>query len=91
MELILLALAFLLGGFGVELLLLHVTSTKGKWLRALPLLAVAGLWILAWQDYHRPGMFIGLREIVVFADIAAGFLVLAGWGLAWPVFRRWKR
>ncbi len=91
MELFLISFAFLLGGFGAELFLLHLTKSKWKWLRALPLLPVAGLWILAWQDYHRPFMFIGLQGIVVFADIAAGFLILFGCGLAWLVFRRWKR
>ena len=43
MELILFALAFLLGGFAVQLLLLHLTRNRMKWLRLLPLAAVAWL------------------------------------------------
>ena len=85
MELILMALAFLLGGFGVELFFLHLT--KSKWLRALPLMAVAGLWWLAWID---PTLFIGLNELAAFVDVAASILILLGCGLAWLVFHRMK-
>lgn len=87
MELILIALAFLLGSFGVELFLLHLTKSKRKWLRALPLLAVAGLWVLAWIDYNRPTFFIGLNGLAAFVDVAASILILLGCGLAWLVFR----
>lgn len=88
MELILMALAFLLGGFGVELFFLHLA--KSKWLRALPLLAVAGLWWLAWIDYNRPTFFIGLNGLAAFVDVAASILILLGCGLAWLVFHRMK-
>ena len=88
MELILLALAFLAGGFLAELLLLHLTKSRWKWLRALPLLAVAGLWWLAWIDYNRPTFFIGMNELAAFVDVAAGTLILFGCGLAWLMFHR---
>lgn len=90
MELILIALAFLLGGFSVELFLLHLTKSKWKWLRALPLLAVAGLWWLAWIDYNRPTFFIGLNGLAAFVDVAASVLILLGCGLARLVFHWMK-
>ena len=90
MELLLIALAFLLGGVGIELFLLRLTRSKWKWLRALPLLAVGGLWWLAWIDYNRPTFFIGLNELAAFVDVAAGILILLGCGLAWLVFHRMK-
>lgn len=91
MELILLALAFWAGGFLAELLLLRLTRTKWKVLRALPLLVVVGLWWLAWIDYNRPTFFIGMNELAAFVDVAAGTLILLGYGLAGLVFHRKKK
>ena len=88
MELILMALAFLLGGFGVELFFLHLT--KSKWLRALPLLAVAGLWLYSWYMFKQPSMFGNLSDLEGLAALIAGGLILLGCGLAWLVFHRMK-
>lgn len=88
MELILMALAFLLGGFGVELFFLHLT--KSKWLRALPLLAVAGLWLYGWYMFKQPSMFGNLSDLEGLAALIAGGLILLGCGLAWLVFHRMK-
>ena len=88
MELILMALAFLLGGFGVELFFLHLT--KSKWLRALPLLAVAGLWLYGWYMFKQPSMFGNLSDLEGLAALIAGGLILLGCGLSWLVFHRMK-
>lgn len=88
MELILMALAFLLGGFGVELFFLHLT--KSKWLRALPLLAVVGLWLYGWYMFKQPSMFGNLSDLEGLAALIAGTLILLGCGLAWLVFHRMK-
>ena len=90
MELILMALAFLLGGFGVELFLLHLTKSTWKWLRALPLLAVAGLWLYGWYMFKQPSMFGNLSDLEGLAALIAGTLILLGCGLAWLVFHRMK-
>ena len=82
LELILFALAFLLGGFGVELLLLRLTREKWKGLRLLPLLAVAGLCVYAWNVFRTPSMFGGLGDLEGVAALIAAVLVLLGWGLA---------
>ena len=87
LELILLALAFLVGSLLVTLLLLRLTRNCFKILRLLPLAGVVVLWVLAWQDYNSAGWFSGLAA---FADFAAGLLVLLGWGLAFAVLY-WKR
>lgn len=91
MELILLALDFFLGGLLVELFLLHCSKTRMKWLRFLPLTAVAWLWVSAWQNYHHShALFIGLNEFSALADIIAGLLILLGWGIAWGIYKRKK-
>ena len=91
MELILWALGFLLGGFAVQLLLLHLTRNRMKWLRFLPLTVVAWLWVSAWQNYHHShALFIGLSELAALADAIAGFLILLGWGAAWFLGRKKK-
>ena len=91
MELILLALGFLFGGFLVELFLLHCTKNHMKWLRFLPLAAVSWLWVSAWQNYHHShALFIGLSELAALADAIAGVLILLGWGIAWGIYKRKK-
>ena len=91
MELILWALGFLLGGFAVQLLLLRLTRKRMKWLRLLPLAAVAWLWVSAWQNYHHShALFIGLSELAALVDAIAGFLILLGWGAAWFLGRKKK-
>lgn len=87
LELILLALAFLLGGLLVTLLLIRLTRSRPKVLRLLPLLGTASLWALAWYDYTNGGWF---SELAAFADFIAGVLVLLGWGLAFGI-TAWKR
>ena len=87
MELILLALAFLLGGFLVELALLQCTKHKWKWLRFLPLAAVTWFWVLAWEESRVPSMFGGLGDLAALGHAIAGGLILLGWGIAWEIFR----
>ncbi len=87
MELILIALAFLLGGFIVELFLLHLTKSTWKWLRALPLLAVAGLWLYGLYIFKQPSMFGNLSDLEGLAALIAGTLILLGCGLAYLIFR----
>lgn len=79
MELILLALGFFLGGLLAELFLLHCTKTRMKWLRFLPLAAVAWLWGLAWTQSQDHSMFAGLSGLAALAHAIAGGLVLLGW------------
>ena len=89
MELILLALGFFLGGLLAELFLLHCTKTRMKWLRFLPLAAVAWLWVSAWQNYHYShALFIGLSELAALADAIAGGLVLLGWCAARGIYKQ---
>ena len=82
LELILFALAFVLGGFGGELLLLRMTREKWKGLRLLPLLASAGLCVYAWDVFRTPSMFGGLDDLAGVAAVIAAVLVLLGWTLA---------
>lgn len=84
MELILLALAFLLGGFAVQLLLLHLTRNRMKWLRFVSLAAPAGMFVLAWQDYTSSAFF---SDLAAFVDACIGVLILLGWCAAWGIFK----
>lgn len=84
MELILLALAIFLGGLVVQLWLLHLTKTRMKWLRFLPLAAPAGMCILAWLDYNSSTFF---NDLAAFLDICVGLLILLGWCAAWGIFK----
>ncbi len=84
MELLLLALAFFLGGLFVQLLLLHLTQNRMKWLRFLTLAAPAGMCVLAWQDYTSSGFF---SELAAFVDVCVGLLILLGWAAAWGIFK----
>ena len=79
LELILLALAFFLGGFLITLPLLRLTRSRWKVLRFLPLLGTAALWVLAWYDYTSGGWF---NDLAAFLDFIAGVLVLLGWAAA---------
>ena len=85
MELILLALGILLGGFLVQLALLQCTKHKWKWLRFLSLAAPAGMCILAWVDYNSSAFF---NDLAAFVDICVGFLILLGWGAAWVFYKK---
>ena len=78
-ELILLILAFILVSLLVTLLLCRLTRTRLKFLRALPLLGVAGLWAQAWYDYNHGGFF---GDLAAFVDFIGGLLILLGWVIA---------
>ena len=88
LELILVALAFFLGGLLPTLLLCHLTRNFLKLLRHLSLLGTATMWWLAWYEYTNGGWF---SELAAFADFVAGALVLLGWGLALGIARMKRR
>ena len=82
LELILVALAFFLGGLLPTLLLCRLTRNRLKFLRFLPLLGVAVPWGLAWYDYTSGGFF---GDLAAFGDFIAGVLVLLGWAVAFLI------
>lgn len=87
MELILFALAFLLGAFAVQLVLLRLTRKGWKWLRFVPLAAVAWFWLLAWNESQDTSMFGGLSDLAALGHAIAGGLILLGWGAAWGIYK----
>lgn len=90
LELLLFSLAFLLAGFGAELMLIRLTKNKWKWLQLLPLLVVAGLCVCAWDVFRTPSMFGGLGDLEGVAAVIAAILVLLGWSAAQLVWIFWK-
>lgn len=87
MELLLWGLAFFLGAFAAQRVLLRLTRAGWKWLRVLPLGAAAWLWLHAWHEFHAP-FLTGLSQLAAFAHAAAGVLVLLGCAAAWVMERR---
>ena len=86
MVLLIPALLLLLGGFGIQLLILH----KLRPLRFVNLLAVAYPCFHAWNVFRTPSMFGNLSDLEGVATLIAAALIFLGWGVAWLVFC-WKK
>lgn len=91
LELILWLAAFVVVSALVQLVILKGTEKRFRPLRFLPLAAVAFLCIQAWRAWGGSGIFIGLGGLAAMLYLIQAGVILAGWALAWAIWRWWKK
>ena len=90
MEELLLLLWFalwLVGPCVLQLGVLRLTRRSLGCLRLLPLAAVGGPLVCARRAYRAGGLFVGLNVAAALLYLLQAGLYLAGWGLAWVLWR----
>mgnify|MGYP003374840507 FL=1 len=87
-EIVLYFALWLAGGLVLQLLLLRLTRNRFRFLRVLPLVVVGWQGFNALRAYGAGGLFIGLNALAALVFLLQGGAFLAGWGLAWLLWRR---